>query len=232
MQPIKNKTIKEWAIDDRPREKAQLKGFAAVSDAELLAILIGNGTTNKSALDLAKELLDCFNKNINLLSKSSIKNICKQVKGIGPAKATTILAALELGNRRNLEKAIQNIPYNSSKQMADLLMPIIGNLNEEHFYCLFFKPNMHLICYEQISKGGATSTVVDIKIIAKKCIENNSNRVVIAHNHPSGSLQPSQADIALTVKMKEGLQLIDVLLTDHLIITNNGFVSLANEGIL
>jgi DNA repair protein RadC len=232
LKESKNIPIKEWAIDDRPREKAQLKGFDAVSDAELLAILMGNGTNNKSALDIAKELLQFYNNNINLLSKDTIKNICKKVKGIGPAKATTILAALELGNRRVIESAIIKERFTSAKYFAALLTPIIGNLQEEHFYCLFLNNNMNLLSYEIISKGSSNSTVVDIKLIARKCIENNATRIVIAHNHPSGSLEPSNEDIKLTARIKQGISLIDVLLTDHLIITNNGFTSLADDGFM
>ena len=228
--PNQKTSIKNWAIDDRPREKAISKGLEALSDAELIAILLGNGTTNKSALDLAKELLDTCDKNLEQLARKDISQISKSIKGIGPAKATTIVVALELGRRKNIAAALEKKVFLNSKQVADFFIPILGDKNIEEFYIVFLNNANKLISYQKHSTGGSTSTIVEPKLIVQKCLNNNAKNIFIIHNHPSGQLQPSQADFNITQKIKTACNFFDIIVKDHIIITNNGYYSFADEG--
>jgi DNA repair protein RadC len=224
-------SIKQWAEDDRPREKLLLKGRAALSDAELLAILINTGNKNESALDLGRKVLSLSNNDLNALGKLTITEL-KQIKGIGEAKAITLAAALELGRRRK-EAAPKGKPIlNSSRKCYDELHPMLTDMNYEEFWVLYLNRKNELIKPLQISKGGVAGTVVDVRLILKSAIECLASYIVLGHNHPSGNLKPSEADLKITKQIKEAAKLIDMQLIDHIIVGNNNYYSFADEGSL
>jgi DNA repair protein RadC len=227
----KNISIKDWAIDDRPREKAVAKGVESLSDAELIAILIGNGTINTSALEVAQNLLASCNRNLDELARKTIKELCTSTKGIGVAKAVSILVALELGRRKSSEKAMEVKRFITAKSIIDLLQPLLEDKNVEEFYVAYFNANSNILACEKTFSGGYKSTVVDVKVILKRALDLKAISIVVAHNHPSGNANPSAADVVLTDKIREACKFFDILLTDHIIITNNGFYSFAEEGI-
>ncbi|KAA5536585.1 DNA repair protein RadC [Taibaiella lutea] len=227
----KSNPIKHWAEDDRPREKMQQKGYAALSDAELLAILIQSGTKEKSAVDLAREVLQLGNQNLSFLGKLSLKDF-QTIKGIGLARAIAIAAALEIGRRRQLSESMEQKIITSSKQAADIFMPLMNDLHHEKFAVLCLGRNNKLLHVEFVSSGGVTGTVVDPKIIFKTALQYLSSNLIIAHNHPSGNLNPSNADKAITEKIKEGARLLDMTLMDHVIIADNKHFSFADNGLL
>lgn len=223
--------INQWAEDDRPREKFLLKGKAALSDSELLAILIGSGTRNESAVQLCQRILASSNHNLTVLSKLSIAQLM-QFKGIGEAKAITIAAALELGRRRRVEEAVILEKITSSKAVFELMQPIIGELAHEEFWVIYLN-NANKIIYKcQISKGGITGTLVDSRVIFKIAFEYNATALILLHNHPSGKLQASQADVALTKNLQQASKSLEIQILDHIIITENHYFSFADEGIL
>ena len=222
-------SIKTWASDDRPREKMLLKGASSLSNSELLAILINNGSKTRSALDLAKEILLLGANNLNELGKLSIHDFQK-VKGIGNAKAITIAAALELGRRRHSEEILQRIKINNSKEIAVYLKTIFKDFNYEVFVALFLNRSHKIISYEIISKGGISGTVADPRIILKKALDAGASSLIICHNHPSGNLQPSQQDDLLTQKIKSAALYFDIKLLDHIIVSEEGYYSFADEG--
>lgn len=223
--------IKYWAEDDKPREKLMLKGKSALSDAELIAILIGSGSRNESAVELSKRILFNVNNNLNALGKVSLKQLTA-FKGIGEAKAIAIIAALELGRRRRAEDALELQKVTSSKTVFEIMQPLIGELPHEEFWVLYLNNSNKVIYKSQISKGGITGTVVDTRIIYKTALEHNATSVVLTHNHPSGVLQASDADKQITRKLKEAGKCLDVLVLDHVIITEKSYFSFADEGIL
>jgi DNA repair protein RadC len=231
MKKTKNLTIKSWALDDRPREKLLSKGKNALSDAELVAILIGSGNKNESAVGLSKRILQSVNGSINELSKLSVEKLC-EFNGIGEAKAITIITALELAKRKQLEASLIKPKINSSKSVFNLMQPIIGDLPHEEFWVLYVNNSNTVLAKSQISKGGLTATVVDVRLILKKAIELASVGLVVCHNHPSGKLTPSEADKQLTQKLKNASATLDIKLLDHLIITEKDYFSFADEGIL
>lgn len=223
--------INQWAEDDRPREKFLLKGKAALSDSELLAILIGSGTRNESAVQLCQRILASSNHNLTVLSKLSIAQLM-QFKGIGEAKAITIAVALELGRRRRVEEAVVLEKITSSKAVFELMQPIIGELAHEEFWVIYLN-NANKIIYKcQISKGGITGTLVDSRVIFKIAFEYNATALILLHNHPSGKLQASQADVALTKNLQQASKSLEIQILDHIIITENHYFSFADEGIL
>ncbi|HYD19853.1 MAG TPA: DNA repair protein RadC [Flavipsychrobacter sp.] len=224
-------SIKNWAEDERPREKMLQKGASSLSDAELLAILISSGTKEKSALDLAREVLAQAHNHIHELGRLSL-NEMKQTKGIGEARAITIAAALELGRRRQQGEGIQRSTIRSSEHAADIFVPILQDLNHEAFAVMYLNQANRLIRHEVISNGGMTGTVADIRLILKNCLLLNANQLIIAHNHPSGNKQASPADKELTLKLKEAASFMDIKLLDHLIIAGTGYLSMADEGII
>lgn len=226
---MENFSIKYWAEYDRPREKLALKGKSVLSDAELLAILIGSGSRNESAVELCKRILASVNNNLNALGKLSIQQLC-EFKGIGEAKAISIIAALEMGRRRKNEDVNELSKITSSKTIFDIMQPLIGELAHEEFWVLFLNNNMKVLHKSQLSKGGLTGTVVDIRIIFKMAFENNATSIILVHNHPSGSLKPSEADIAVTKKINLAGNTLDILVLDHLIITENAYYSFKDEG--
>lgn len=224
-------TIKSWALDDRPREKLLAKGKTVLSDAELIAILIGSGNREESAVALSKRILQSVKGNINELAKLSVEKLT-EFKGIGDAKAISIITALELGKRRQLEVALEKPKITSSKDVANLMQPILGELEHEEFWVLFLNNSNKVVAKSQISKGGLTATIVDIRLVFKRALEMAAVGIIVCHNHPSGKLQPSNADKQLTQKIKEAGITLDIKLLDHLIITEKSYFSFADEQIL
>ena len=223
-------SIKQWAEDDKPREKLMLKGKQVLSDAELIAILIGSGSRNESAVDLSKRILGEA-KNLKALGKMTLQQLTK-FKGIGEAKAITIMAAMELGRRRGSEEEVELKKITSSKTAFDIIYPFIGELPHEEFWILYLNNSNKVIYKSQLSKGGITGTVVDIRLVFKMAFEQNAVNLILCHNHPSGILQASEADKQITRKLKEAGKLLDVNVIDHLIVTQNGYLSFADDGIL
>ena len=222
--------INQWAEDDRPREKMLLKGKSALSDSELIAILIGSGSRNESAVQLCQRILASVNHNLNQLSKLSIVQLM-EFKGIGEAKAIAIIAALELGRRRRSEEAAEFQKITSSKAVFEIMQPIIGELHHEEFWVLYLNNSNKVLHKSQLSKGGMTGTIVDTRIIFKTALEYNATSLILTHNHPSGKLLASDADREITKKLKMAGQQMDIMVLDHVIITENGFYSFNDEGI-
>jgi len=229
---MQNTSIKNWAEDDRPREKLLLKGYAALSNAELLAILLNSGTKEKSAVDVAKELLAAVNNDLQKLGKLSVKEILKlKVKGIGEARAVTIAAALEFGIRRESADRKKTMILNA-KDIAEYLRAQLQYKQHEVFMVLYLNSANKLNHTEIVSEGGITGTVADPRIILKRAIEHDATRLILCHNHPSGNTTPSRADRELTQKIKEGARLLDMVVVDHIIVSEDGHFSFADEGIL
>lgn len=227
----KSVSIKSWAEDDRPREKLVLKGKSALSDAELIAILIGSGSRNESAVDLSKRILNSIDNNLNKLGKLSVFDLQK-FKGIGDAKAISIITALELGRRRRIEEALELPQIDGSKAIFNIMQPFIGELQHEEFWIVYLNNSNKVLHKEQLSKGGLTGTLVDVRLVFKKAIELFSTAIILCHNHPSGKLQPSQADKSITNKLKLAGETLDIKVLDHLIITENAYFSFADENLL
>lgn len=224
-------SIKNWAEDERPREKMVQKGSAALSDAELLAILISSGTKERSALELARDILSLAHNNLHELGRLTVVDLQK-VKGIGEARAITIAAALELGRRRQMAEGMQRPVLQSSKQAAEIVIPLLRDLNHEVFCVLYLNQANRLLRHEIISSGGLTGTVADIRIILKNALLYNANQLIVAHNHPSGNLQPSNADKELTRKLKEAASNMDIKLLDHLIVAGVSYLSFSDDGMM
>ncbi|MBS1761134.1 MAG: DNA repair protein RadC [Bacteroidetes bacterium] len=226
-----NYSIKNWSKDDRPREKLLLKGAESLSNSELLAILIRNGTRQKSAVDLAKEVLKIGKDNLVELGRVSIKDLMK-VKGIGEAKALTIAAALELGRRRQATEPLEKTTIKSGSDVAHYLQAKLKDFHHEVFGVVFLNRANKIKHFEIISKGGITATVADPRIILKRALEENAVNIILCHNHPSGNLKPSNADLEITRKIKDAATLLDITVLDHIIIGDNQYFSFADEGIL
>ena len=223
--------ITDWAVEDRPREKMIRKGISTLSDAELLAILISSGTKKKSAVDLGRELLGLVSNNLNSLGKLTVADLVK-IRGIGPARAVTISAALELGKRRSLSALPDAYQIKCSKDVADIFQPLLSDLAHEEFWILFLNRSNRVIDKTKLSQGGISGTVTDVRIIMKKAIEYLASGIIVCHNHPSGNLNPSDSDTRITQKIKESGSLMDIQLLDHLIISGNDFFSFADNGLL
>lgn len=224
-------SIKNWNEDDRPREKLLLKGRAALSDAELIAILIGSGSRNESAVSLSQRILASVSNNLNELGRLSIPELM-EFKGIGEAKAICIAAAMELGRRRRAEEALERKKITSSSSVFEFVQPIIGELPHEEFWILYLNNSNKIIKSAQLSKGGITGTVVDVRLAFKEALQLGAVGIILAHNHPSGTLKPSQADIKLTKKLKTAGESLDIKVLDHLIITEKAYFSFADENML
>jgi DNA repair protein RadC len=221
-------SIKHWADDDKPREKMMLKGRAALSDAELIAILLGSGTVDLSAVDVAKQLMNAAQNNLNQLAKLGLKDL-KKIKGIGEAKAITILAAMELGRRRKEADVLEKVQITSSMAAYNEMKQHLLDLPHEEFWIILLNRRNEVIQKVQISSGGVAGTVADPKMIFKAALEQLASGVILVHNHPSGNKQPSQADIDLTKRMRDAGKLLDTPVLDHLIFTDKGFYSFADE---
>ena len=221
--------IKEWSEQERPREKLFLKGRLALTDTELLAILIGSGNQKETALCISRKVLSNTDYNLSDLSRLSVQKLMN-FRGIGKVKALTIIAALELGRRRRNEKVIASAKLSSSKNVFELMQPLLGDLEHEEFWVLLLN-NANTLKYKwQLSIGGITATLVDVRLIFKKALEIGATSMILCHNHPSGNLTPSQSDILLTKKVIKGAHLLDVKILDHVIVTEKSFYSFADEG--
>lgn len=226
-----NYSIKQWAKDDRPREKLLIKGAESLSDSELLAILIGTGSGKKTAIDLAKEVLKLGKNNLPELGKMSVKALTK-VKGIGEAKAISIVAAMELGRRRQALASREKALVSNSNDVAAYLQTLLKDHRHEVFAVVFLNRANKINHFEIVSEGGITGTVADPRIILKKALEEDAVSIILCHNHPSGSLKPSRQDEELTQKIKEAARFFDIKVLDHIIVSDDGFFSFADEGIL
>ena len=224
-------SIKQWAKDDRPREKLLMRGAENLSNSELLAILIHNGTRNKTAVDLAKDVLKLGKDNLSELGKLSVKELMK-IKGIGEAKAITMAAALELGRRRQGSASLTRAVVTTSHDIAEYLRSALKDYRHEVFAVLFLNRANKVRHFEIVSEGGITGTVADPRIILKKALDEDAVSIILCHNHPSGSLKPSRADEELTTKIKEAAKYLDIRVVDHIIVSESGYYSFADEGIL
>jgi len=224
-------SIKNWSQDDQPREKLRDKGKAALSDAELVAILIGSGNRDESAVALCKRILASVGYNLSELGRLSINQLMA-FKGIGEAKAITIAAAMELGRRRRGEEALEKKKITSSASVFELMQPIIGELPHEEFWIIYLNNSNKVIQKNQLSKGGITGTLVDVRLALKTALEVGATGIILAHNHPSGTLKPSNSDKQLTTKLKTAAQSLDIKILDHLIITEKAYFSFADESLL
>lgn len=224
-------SIKHWAEDDRPREKMLLKGKSALSDAELLAILIGSGTPSKSALEIGQELLRSCNNDLNALGKLPIPQL-RSIKGIGVAKAITLSASFELGRRRAKCLPKENPKITCSSDAYRLISPDLMDLPHEEFHAIYLSRSNQVLSKKQLSIGGIHGTVADGKLLFKEALLLNATGIIIAHNHPSGAVSPSQADIDLTKRFKSFGELVEISILDHLIIGNSTYFSFADESML
>jgi DNA repair protein RadC len=224
-------SIKQWAKDDRPREKLRINGAEHLSNSELLAILIHNGSKEKTAVDLAKEVLKLGKDNLIELGKLSLTELMK-IKGIGEAKAITIVAALELGRRRQIASPLGKSLIKNSNDIADYLKTKLKDYRHEVFAVLFLNRANKINHFEIVSEGGITGTVADPRIILRKALEQDAVNIILCHNHPSGSLKPSRADEQLTSKIKEAAKFLDITVLDHVIVSEDGYYSFADEGLI
>jgi len=231
MEDKKKLSIKEWSVDDRPREKLLNKGINTLSDAELIAILIGSGNREESAVELSKKILSSDNNNLNELGKRSINDLMK-FKGIGEAKAISIVAAMELGKRRKLSEIIEKKQITSSNDAFEYFYPILGDLSHEEFWILLLNNSNKIIDKQKISQGGVSETTIDVRLIMKNSLEKLATSLILCHNHPSGNKIPSNADIELTKKIKAAGKTLDIKVLDHIIVCNTNYYSFADEGLV
>lgn len=229
MEPEKRLTIRDWAEDDRPREKLLNKGAAALSDAELFAILIGSGNKNESAVELCKRILGDNHNNLNELARLSITDLAKY-KGIGEAKAISIVAALEIGKRRKTNEVLERTKITQSSDLFELFEPALLDLNHEEFWVAFMNGANKVQETKRLTQGGMKQTVVDVSMLLRMALERSAHAVAVAHNHPSGENYPSREDLQITQKIKTGCDAIGVRLLDHIIIAGGRYYSFADEG--
>ena len=225
----KRLTIKEWSVQDRPREKYARNGAAALSDAELIAILFRTGNASESAVELAKRLLSSSNNSLNELSEKTLRELSEN-KGIGQAKAMALLTAFEIGRRVRAEKVEQKPQIQNSMDVVNFMQNKIAYLNHEEFWVLYLNNANLILKTAQISKGGITSTEVDTRIVMQEAVVQKATQLILCHNHPSGSVKPSRADINLTEKISKAAKIMDIALVDHIIIHREKYYSFAEEG--
>ena len=224
-------SIKNWSDDDKPREKLVPKGRSVLSNAELIAILIGSGTKNETAVALSKRILASTNNSLNELGTVSLKQLMK-FKGIGEAKAVSIAAALEIGRRRQNEKVKEKAQISSSKAVFELLQPLVADLPHEEFWIVYLNNSNKVIHTAQLSKGGITGTLVDVRLVMKQALEIGAVSLILAHNHPSGTLKASEADKKITNKLQKASEAMDIRVLDHVIITQNKYYSFADNNLI
>jgi len=227
----KSFSIKNWSQDDRPREKLRDKGALSLSDSELIAILIGSGSVQESAVDLSKRILASVDHDLQNLGKLSIAQLMT-FKGIGEAKAIKIAAAMELGRRRRETDQKKLDKINTSRSVFEIMSPLLGHLSHEEFWVLYLNNSNKILAKTQMSKGGMTSTIVDVRIVMKQALEYSATAIVLVHNHPSGSLRPSKSDTQLTEKFKLAAESLDIKVLDHIIVTEKNYFSFADESLL
>jgi DNA repair protein RadC len=225
----KRLTIKEWSVQDRPREKYARNGAASLSDAELLAILFRTGNASESAVELAKRLLSSSNNSLNTLSGKTLREL-SEIKGIGQAKAMALLTAFEIGKRIRAEKVEERPVIQNSMDVVNLMQNKIAYLDHEELWVIYLNNSNRILNVVQINKGGISSTEVDVRIVLEKAVVMKSTQIILCHNHPSGSVRPSKADIQLTEKTRKAANILDVLLVDHIIIHKEKYYSFAEEG--
>jgi len=231
MDQYKKLNIKDWAEEDRPREKLLKNGARSLTDAELIAILIGSGNLEETAVELSRRILASVDNNLHDLGKKSIDSLCS-FKGIGEAKAITIVAALELGKRRKDADVFSKKVITASKDAFDYFLPLLGDLGHEEFWVMLLDRGNKIQDTFRISQGGISGTVIDVRIILKPALEKQASYVLLCHNHPSGTLRPSDPDRAITNKIRDAAKLMDISVLDHIIIGQNQYFSFADEGLL
>ena len=231
MGEYKKLKIKDWALEDRPREKLLTKGISSLSDAELIAILIGSGNKEVTAVELSMKILNSVNNNLNNLGKLTVEEL-KANKGIGEAKAISIVAALELGRRRKLADIVNKKKITGSKDVFEIFHPLLADLPHEEFWILLLNRSNRIIDKSKSSQGGISGTVIDVRMILKYAIEKLASAIILCHNHPSGNLKPSDADIKITNKLKDASKFMDIKMLDHIVIGDNSYYSFSDEGMI
>ncbi len=231
MKEYHSHALTKWAVEERPREKGMAGGVQQLSDSELLAILLRSGTRNMTAVELARQLLIQVDNNLQELGKLALGDLLKQ-KGIGPAKAISILAALELGRRRGGIQQIEKTPVKSSRTVFNLFHPLLGDIEHEEFWLLMLNRANRVLGRFKVSQGGLSGTVIDTRIILKKALDSLASSIIVCHNHPSGNAQPSDADVKITEKLKKASEMLEIKLLDHVIIADKSYFSFADEGLI
>lgn len=220
-----------WAVEERPREKVMANGVQYLSDSELLAILLGSGTKNMTAVELARRILKASGNNLQKLGRQGVGDLVR-IKGVGPAKAISIMAALEIGRRRAGIQHAEKIPVKSSETVFNLFHPLMGDLEHEEFWLLMLNRANRVLGRYKVSQGGLSGTVIDTRIILKKALDNLASSIIVCHNHPSGNMQPSDADVKITEKLKKAAEMLEIKLLDHVIIADKSYFSFADEGLI
>ncbi len=231
MSNYQSHTLKSWAVEERPREKGLANGIQYLTDAELLAILVGSGTRNITAVELARVILGKAGNNLHELGRQSVGDLVK-IKGVGPAKAITVLAAMELGRRRTGMQQVEKVSIKSSETVFKLFHPLLGDLDHEEFWLLMLNRSNKVLGRFKVSQGGLSGTVIDTRIILKKALDNLASSIIVCHNHPSGNNQPSDADVKITEKLKKASEMLEIKLLDHVIIADKSYFSFADEGLI
>lgn len=231
MNEYDSHALTTWAVEERPREKMLAKGVQFLTDTELLAILLGSGTRNVTAVGLARQILKEAGNSLQLLGRQGISDLLR-IKGVGPVKAVTVMAALELGRRRSGLQQTDRIPIRSSETVYRLFQPLLGDLDHEEFWLLMLNRANRILGRFKVSQGGLSGTVIDTRIILKKAVDNLASSIIVCHNHPSGNNQPSDADVKITDKLKRAAEMLEIKLLDHVIITDKSYFSFADEGMI
>ena len=231
MNKYNSHALTSWAVEERPREKVMANGIQHLSDSELLAILLGSGTRNQTAVELARIILQGSGNSLMELGRKSIGELVR-IKGVGPAKAITLLAAMELGRRRTGMNHMEKISVKSSETVFKLFHPLLGDLEHEEFWLLMLNRANRVLGRYKVSQGGLSGTVIDTRIILKKALDNLASSIVVCHNHPSGNMQPSDADVKITGKLKKAAEMLEIKLLDHVIIADKSYFSFADEGLI
>jgi DNA repair protein RadC len=231
METSEKINLKDWSVEDRPREKLMSKGMQSLSDAELIAILLGSGNRDETAVDLAKRMLVYTKNNLNELGRLNLNDL-KKFKGVGDAKGVTIMAALELGRRRKAAEVFQRQVVKQSRDVFELFHGLLGDLPHEEFWILLLNRSNKIIDKVRISQGGISGTVIDVRLILKIAVEHLASVIILCHNHPSGNTQPSEQDRNITQKVKSACSFFDISLADHVIVSDCSFLSFADEGLL
>jgi DNA repair protein RadC len=231
MNRYNSQALSSWAVEERPREKVLARGVQNLSDVELIAILLGSGTRHITAVGLARIILKNAGNNLLLLGRMRIEELIR-IKGVGPAKAITILAALELGRRRSGMQHPEKIPVKSSETVYRLFHPLMGDLEHEEFWLLMLNRANRVLGRYKVSQGGLSGTIIDTRIILKKALDNLASSIIVCHNHPSGNKQPSDADLKITEKLKKAAEMLEIKLLDHVIIADKSYFSFADEGLI
>ena len=231
MNKYDSHALTTWAVEERPREKVMANGVQYLSDSELLAILLGSGTKHITSVELARQILKGAGNSLQQLGRQGIGELVR-IKGVGPAKAITILAALELGRRRAGLQHSEKTPVKSSETVYRLFHPLMGDLEHEEFWLLMLNRANRVLGRYKVSQGGLSGTVIDTRIILKKALDNLASSIIVCHNHPSGNKQPSDADLKITEKLKKAAEMLEIKLLDHVIIADKSYFSFADEGLI